>query len=349
MRLSPLQRSDVIKLIISLSGAGGGGADLGEIFRRLELLEKSDATLVIRVSGLESSVQVLTQDVNGLTTGLQIVQGQVSVLDTRVTDAEERITQNTTRITQHDAIISQNTRDIDTLRNSLADLSTLVVTEKNRLDTVVRDVTSHSLSITDLQTRVTALEQGSSASSYEWPLSKDSTTGHVELKWDPWFLETTQIFGLSWSSAGIKVGDTLGDVAWYGGDGTLIYSVSATFEFFRWGALGAFTIATNNALLNKDGVELRIPYTTDGTGLMGTDLDNMTPSTVARMPSSYPVILGISGTESTYPVTVSVQVINNVTNIILKPQGIKAAGGSSYPCYIKSGTYMQYVRLRQMT
>nr|QNN26280.1 sigmaC [Reptilian orthoreovirus] len=341
------QRKAVIKLCLAFAGGGAVGGDVEELTRRVGELETA-------VVGLRDEISVLDRDVASVTRRLQDVETETTALSNTLqivqSHVEEIVTQVRKLMDQISAlevVVNKNTADIEGVRNTVTDLGSIVGAEKARLDGVVRDVSTQGLSITDLQTRVAKLEKEAEPTSFEWPLKKDGRSGQLSLNWDPWFLETTEIFGLSWAQSGIEIGAKVGQGDWYAQGGNRLYTVSLNFIFYRYRSMGAFSLSTGNALLSGAKVELRIPYDTSGTGLSGSDLQNMTPSPTSRFPLTFVTRITVGGGEYTMPITLTVRQIDGVSTIILTPADLP--GTASYPCYLKGESIFYYIRARQMT
>ncbi|AHL26970.1 sigma C [Reptilian orthoreovirus] len=341
------QRSAIIRICLAMSDGGAGTGNIDEVEKQVKELSVEVASIQTEITDLATNLGRLDQKVNSLGGDVLGLSNDITILKGHVEEIITQVRRQVEQITALETSVSQNIRDIDTVRNTVADLGTLVVSEKTRLDNVTRDVSTQALSITDLQQRVSKLERESEPTSYEWPLKKDATTGLLKLIWDPWFLETTPIMGLSWAQTGVDIGPTTGQGAWHKQDGTYLFTVQLNFVFSRYRSMGAFSLATGNALLSGSKVELRIPYTTSGTGMSGTEFENMTPTSTSKFPLTFVTRITVGASELTMPITLTIKRIDTVDHIVLTPADLPSL--ENYPCYLKGESTFYYMRYRQLT
>nr|QNN26236.1 sigmaC [Reptilian orthoreovirus] len=341
------QRKAIIKLCLAFAGGGTSVIDVDELIRRITALESALLEVRRELTVLNGDVATVTLRLQNVEDAVTALSNALQVVQSHVGEIVAQVRKQVGQIAALETAVTKNTNDIDSVRSTVTDLGTLVSAEKVRLDGVARDVSVQGLSITDLQTRVAQLERESEPTSFEWPLKKDAKSGVLSLNWDPWFLETTEIFGLSWAQSGVEMGATTGQGEWHTQSGDYLYTVSLNFNFYRYRSMGAFSISTGNALLNGPKVELRVPYTTEGTGLEGSDLRNMAPSSTSRFPLTFVTRITVGGSEYTMPITVTIRQISGVDTIVLTPADLPGATG--YPCYLKGESIFYYMRARQMT
>ncbi|BAQ19501.1 sigma C [Pycnonotidae orthoreovirus] len=178
--LNQLQRREVVGLILSLTSSGSTSpGDLGPIYERLTALEAHQSDTDHTLASLSDALSSLSTDLSEVLSALGEVTAQLTDITLRLKVVETSVGEQEKKVADLQQSVSANT-------SAIANVTSTVTSMSTRLDNVVSDVTRHSLTLTDLDNRVSALEKGGGSDlTFSAPLQLDN--GTVSLQLDPYF------------------------------------------------------------------------------------------------------------------------------------------------------------------